>query len=38
MKRKESLKQNEGMLVLDTAEIYSFIVQDAAQGFHWNNR
>ena len=34
MKRKESLKQNDSMLVLDTAEIYSFIVQDAARGFH----
>ena len=23
--------------MLDFAEIYSFLVQDAAQGFHWNN-
>ena len=31
--RKESLKEGEGILVLD----YAFVVQDAAQSFHWNN-
>ena len=28
---------NEAVIVLDFAENYAFIVQDAAQGFHWNN-
>ena len=35
--RKQSLKEGEAVLVLDFAENYSFVVQDAAQGFHWNN-
>jgi hypothetical protein len=34
---KESLQPNEAIIILDFAENYSFIVQDAAQGFHWNN-
>ena len=31
------MPENEGCLVGDFAENYSFIVQDAAQGFHWEN-
>ena len=34
---KESLVQSQGVLVGDFAENYSFLVQDAAQGFHWDN-
>ena len=34
---KENLKFGESVIVLDFAENYSFLVQDAAQGFHWNN-
>lgn len=33
--KKDNLKENEALLVGDFAENYSFIVQDAAQGFHW---
>ena len=29
--------EKEGLLVLDFAENYSFLVQDAVQGFHWGN-
>ena len=28
---------DEGILVGDFSENYSFVVQDAAQGFHWEN-
>ena len=31
---KDNLSEGEGVTVLDFAENYSFIVQDAAQGFH----
>ena len=34
---KENLQFGECVIVLDFAENYSFLVQDAAQGFHWNN-
>ena len=34
---KSKLSPNEILLILDFAENYSFVVQDAAQGFHWNN-
>ena len=34
---KDNLKEGEGLLVGDFAENYCFIVQDAAQGYHWDN-
>lgn len=34
---KENLKENEYLVLCDFAENYSFVLQDAAQGFHWNN-
>ena len=34
---KTSLKPNECIIILDFAENFSFVVQDAAQAFHWNN-
>ena len=34
---KKELKQGELVVVADFAENYSFVVQDAAQGMHWNN-
>ena len=34
---KNPLGVNECVIVLDFAENYSFIVQDAIQSFHWNN-
>lgn len=34
---KEQLKQNEAIIILDFAENYSFVVQDAVQGYHWEN-
>ena len=34
--RKGSLKAGEVLAIADFAENYSFILQDAAQGFHWN--
>ena len=34
---KENLSGNELIILLDFAENYSFVVQDAAQGFRWEN-
>ena len=34
---KENLSENELIILLDSAENYSFVVQDAVQGFHWEN-
>ena len=34
---KEELKENELKILLDFTENYSFIVQNAVQGYHWNN-
>ena len=34
---KENLSENELIILLDFAENYSFAVQDAVQGFHWEN-
>ena len=35
--RKAALKTGEFLVTADFSENYSFILQDAAQGFHWNN-
>ncbi len=35
--RKSSLKPGEILVNADFSENYSFVLQDAAQGFHWNN-
>lgn len=35
--KKDSFKQNEIIVLCDFAENYSFIIQNAAQGYHWNN-
>ena len=32
-----SLKPNECIIILDFAEDFSFVIQDAAQAFYWNN-
>lgn len=34
---KEKLKPGEFLVICDFSENYSFVLQDAAQGFHWNN-
>ena len=34
---KENLTSSEAIVLLDFAENYSFVCQDAVQGFHWNN-
>lgn len=34
---KENLPQNQCIVLCDFAENYAFVLQDAAQGFHWNN-
>ena len=34
--KKSSLKDEKMIVIADFAENYSFILQDAAQGFHWN--
>lgn len=34
---KENLPSNHCIVLCDFAENYSFVLQDAAQGFHWNN-
>ena len=35
--RKATLKMGEFLVTADFLENYSFVLQDAAQGFHWNN-
>jgi hypothetical protein len=35
---KSSLQDEEITVLGDFSENYSFITQDAAQGFHWNNQ
>ena len=35
--QKDTLYQNEYILVLDFGENYSFVIQDCAQGLPWNN-
>lgn len=34
---KENIPSNKCIVVCDFAENYSFVFQNAAQGFHWNN-
>lgn len=34
---KENLKDNEYVVISDFSENYSFVVQDAIQGWHWTN-
>ena len=34
---KEKIQEGELVLVGDFSKNYSYVVQDAAQGFHWNN-
>lgn len=34
---KENLLPKDCIVICDFAENYSFVLQDAAQGFHWNN-
>jgi len=34
---KTNLKENQALVLLDFAENYNFLIQDAVQGFHWNN-
>ena len=34
---KESINEEELVVLADYSENYSFIIQDAAQGFHWDN-
>lgn len=34
---KENLAEDQAVALLDFAENYSFLVQDAVQGFHWDN-
>ncbi|KYM99353.1 hypothetical protein ALC62_01883 [Cyphomyrmex costatus] len=35
--KKENLKSNECIAIVDFSENYSFVVQNAIQGIHWNN-
>jgi hypothetical protein len=35
---KPSLQDREVIVLGDFLENYAFIIQDAAQGFHWNNQ
>lgn len=37
LKKKIYLKMDVGIVHCDFAENYAFILQDAMQGFHWNN-
>ena len=34
---RSDLKEGEFIILMDFSENYSFIVQDAVQGFHWEN-
>lgn len=35
--KKKTLKEGEFLCVMNFAENYAFVLQNAAQGFHWNN-
>lgn len=35
--KKESLKAHECIVMCDFSENYAFVIQNAIQGFHWNN-
>ncbi|KAF4527624.1 hypothetical protein B566_EDAN015427 [Ephemera danica] len=35
--KKENLKEGEALVISDFSENFSFIVQNAPQGFHWTN-
>ena len=35
--RKKNLQQDKAIILLDFAEIYSLVIQDTVQGFHWEN-
>ena len=35
--RKENLQQHEAIILLDFAENYLSVIQDAVQGFHWEH-
>ena len=35
--KKENLKAGEILVTCDFSENYAFIIQEAAQSFHWNN-
>jgi len=35
--KKEHIEQNEFIVIADFSENYSFVVQDAAQSWHWSN-
>ena len=37
-KCKEELKENEVIVLGDSAENYEFVIQDEIQGFHWNKQ
>ena len=37
-KLKSELKPGEFLITADFAENYAFVVQEAAQAFHWNNK
>ena len=37
MELKSNLQPGEFLVMADFSENYSFVLQDAAQGFHWNN-
>lgn len=34
---KADLKEGDALVIMDFSENYAFIVQDAIQGYHWNN-
>lgn len=34
---KENLVRRASVVLMGVAENYSFLIQDAVQGFHWNN-
>jgi len=34
---KSTLASREMLVTVDFSENYSFVLQDAAQGYHWNN-
>ena len=31
------MKPNQAIIILGFAENYRFVIEDAIQGFHWNN-
>jgi hypothetical protein len=37
MNRKDNLRENEALVLMNFSENFGFMVQDESQGYHWNH-